>query len=322
MLQHCEYQLFLLEDNGRIIGRIAAFVNRVANEHWLDKIGFFGHYECIEDNQAASLLLNTAEQWLRDKGMRIMRGPWSFVTQDFGWIVEGFDLPPIVLSSYNHDFYIEQLLQSGFNKIKDMLVYSCDVSKGYVIPNRFLNLTERIASRYRVRVRQLNMKNLVEDATTIVRITNESLSDNWGFYPVDENEAEDMAADLKSIIHPEAVIFAEIDDRPIGYLLTIPDVNHLLKGLNGWLLPTGIFRFLLGLKKLKRYRIWAMGIVPEYQKKGISILLFQKLNEALASKNVYVEANYVLEDNHLMNNALKQLQFDMVKKYRVYDKEL
>ena len=321
-LQHCEYQLFILEDNGRVIGRIAAFVNHVANEHWQDKIGFFGHYECIDDNQAASLLLNTAEEWLRDKDMRIMRGPWSFVSQDFGWIVEGFDLPPVVLSSYNHDYYNDQLLHYGFSKAKDMLVYNCDISKGYVIPNRFIDFTERIARRYHVTVRPLDMKNLVKDATTIVRITNQSLGDNWGFYPVDESEAEDMAADLKSVIHPEAVLIAEIDEEPIGYLLAIPDVNYLLKNLNGRLLPTGIFKLLFGLKKLKRYRIWAMGVLPEYQQKGISVLLFKKLNEALAPRNVYVEANYVLEDNHLMNNALDQLKFNLVKKYRVYDKEL
>ena len=251
-----------------------------------------------------------------------MRGPWSFVTQDFGWIIEGFDLPPVVLSSYNHTYYNDQLLQNGFSKVKDMLVYNCDVSKGYIIPDRFISFTERIAKRYKVSVRPIDMKNLVKDATTIVQITNQSLGDNWGFYPVDESEAEDMATDLKSIIHPEAVLIAEIDGNPIGYLLAIPDVNYLLKELNGRLLPAGIFKLIFGLKKLRRYRIWAMGVLPEYQQKGISVLLFKKLNEVLAPRYVYVEANYVLEDNHLMNNALNQLKFNLVKKYRVYDKEL
>lgn len=251
-----------------------------------------------------------------------MRGPWNFVSQDFGWIVEGFELPPVVLSSYNYEYYNSQVLNYGFRKVKDMLVYNCDVSKGYVIPDRFINFTERIEKRYKVSVRPIDMKNLINDATAIVRITNESLTDNWGFYPVDESEAGDMAADLKSIIHPEAVLIAEIDNKPIGYLLAIPDVNHLLKGLNGRLLPSGIFKLIFGLKKLKRYRIWAMGVLPEYQQKGISVLLFKKLNEALAHQNVYVEANYVLDDNHLMNNALEQLKFDLVKKYRVYDKIL
>lgn len=322
MLQHCEYQLFLLEDNGKIIGRIAAFINHIANKHWHDKIGFFGHYECINSYQAAVLLLSAAENWLKEKGMYLMRGPWSFVTQDFGWIVDGFDLPPVVLSSYNHAYYNNHLMIYGFKKSKDLLVYSCDVSKGYVIPDRFITFNKHIEERYDVHVRIINMKNLEYDVETIVRITNESLSMNWGFYPIEDDEVDDIVADLKSIIHPEGVLIAEVKGRPIGYLLAIPDINDILKGLNGRLLPIGIFKLLFGIKKLKRYRIWAMGIYHEYQQKGISILMFQKLNEALAPQKVYVEANYVLEDNHLMNNALKQLKFDLVKKYRVYDKLL
>ncbi|MBN1406311.1 MAG: GNAT family N-acetyltransferase [Calditrichaceae bacterium] len=322
MLQHCDYQLFLLEDNDKTIGRIAAFVNHAANIHWHDKIGFFGHYECINSYKAAALLFSTAENWLKEKGMDLMRGPWSFVTQDFGWIVDGFKLPPVVLSSYNHPYYNNHLKIYGFKKSKDLLVYNCDVYKGYVIPDRFITFNKHIEKRYDISVRPINVKKLKYDVETIVRITNESLSSNWGFYPIENDEVEDIIKDLKPIIHPEAILIAENKGRPIGYLLAIPDINHLFPGLSGRLFPIGIFRLLFGIKKINRYRIWAMGIYREYQQKGISVLLFQKLNEALAVKKVYVEANYVLEDNHLMNNALRQLQFNLVKKYRVYDKEL
>jgi GNAT superfamily N-acetyltransferase len=321
-LQHCEYALFLLLEGKRVIGRIAAFVNHVANEYWQEQIGFFGHYECIDDRDAALLLLKKAEDWLRDRKMRTMRGPWNFVSQDFGLIVEGYELAPTVLSSWNPLYYNKQLLQFGLNKARDMLVYSCDISRGYLIPQRFVDFTERIAERYRVRIRPLDMKNLLRDARTIVRLTNISLSRNWGFYPIAEEEAEDIAADLKPIVHPEAVLIAEIDGKPIGYILAIPDVNHLLKKSHGRLGPLTLLRLLVGIKSLNRYRIWAMGIVPEYQKKGISILLFKRLNEVLAPRRVYVEANWVLEDNALMNNALRQLQFDLVKRYRVYEKKL
>lgn len=124
------------------------------------------------------------------------------------------------------------------------------------------------------------------------------------------------------VIHPEVVLIAEVDGEPIGYLLTLPDVNDILKDMNGRLLPFGIFKLLRGLKKLRRYRIWALGLLEPYQKKGISVLMFRRLNDILAPKKAYVEANWVLEDNALMNNALKQLEFDMVKKYRIYEKVL
>ena len=322
VLNHCEYQHFLLYNNDEISGRIIAYINHVANKYWNEKIGFFGHYECISDQRASSLLLETAEQWLLARDIETMRGQWNFVSQDIGFIYEGFDIPPVILSSYNQPYYNDQMVEFGMKKAKDLLVYSCDISKGYKIPDRFLTFTDRIAKRYRVKIRAINMKNLVEDARIILKLTNESIADNWGFYPVDETEAKQIAADLKMIVHPEVVLIAEVDDEPIGFLIALPDVNYILKDMNGRLFPFGIFKLLRGIKKLRRYRIWALGILPSYQKKGISVLMFRRLNDILKDKGVYVEANWVLEDNALMNNALIQLKFDQVKKYRIYEKQI
>ena len=321
-LNHCEYQPFLLYRNNEIIGRIVVYVNHVANKYWNEKIGFFGHYECIKDQRATSLLLETAEKWLLDRGIEIMRGQWNFISQDIGFIYEGFDIPPIILSSYNPTYYNDQMVEYGMQKVRDLLVYSCDMTKGYKIPDRFLTFTDRIAERYRVTVRAINMKNLIEDARIIVRLTNESIADNWGFYPVDEIEANQIAADLKMIVHPEVVLIAEVDGEPIGFIIALPDINHILKDMNGRLFPFGIFKLLRGIKKIKRYRIWALGLLPPFQKKGISVLMFRRLNDILGDKAVYVEANWVLEDNVLMNNALIQLNFDLVKKYRIYEKPI
>jgi len=130
VLQHCEYRFFLLYDNEKIIGRIAAFVNHVANDYWKEKIGFFGHYECIHDQNSSSILLQTAEDWLRQRGIEKMRGQWNFVSQDIGFISEGFDIPPIVLSTYNPPYYNDQVIAFGMKKAKDLLVYSCDLAKG------------------------------------------------------------------------------------------------------------------------------------------------------------------------------------------------
>jgi GNAT superfamily N-acetyltransferase len=266
------------------------------------------------------MLLETAEKWLKEQGMHAMRGQWNLVSQDIGFVYQGFDQPPTILSSYNFPYYNDQVVRYGMKKVKDLLVYRCDCSKNYRIPERFLRYTDKIARRFRVTVRPINMKKLVEDAGIIVRLTNESLKDNWGYYPVDEAEAGQIAADLKTIIHPEVVLIAEVDGEPIGYILTVPDVNHILKGMNGRLFPLGIFRLLKGIKKLNRYRIWAMGILPPYQRKGISVLMFRRLNDILAPRGSYVEVNWVLEDNALMNNALIKLKLDPVKKYRIYEK--
>ena len=322
MLKHCEYQLFLLTDGNQIIGRIAVYVNQHFNEYWQASVGFWGHYECIDDSSAADELFRSAENWLQKKKMRSMRGPWNFISQDFGFIIEGYDLDPVILSSYNPPYYNSQAEKYGMKKSKDLYVYNCDVSKGYVIPERFLKMTDTIARRYRVNVRSIDMKHLLQDVKSIVQLSNESLAGNWGYYPIELSEAENIAADLKMIIHPQAILIAEVDQKPIGYVIALPDVNQILKKMRGRLFPTGLFKLLFGIKKLNRYRVWAMGIANSYQRKGISVLLFRRLNDLLAPRKVYVEANYVLEDNHLMNNALIQLKFDLVKKYRVYDKEI
>lgn len=322
VLRDADYRFFLLRENGKILGRIAAWINPIANAYWKEDIGFFGYYECINDMAAAGMLLEAAEQWLKERGIHRMRGQWNFETQDMGFIYEGFDLPPVILSSYNYPYYNEHMRHFGFKKIKDLLVFNADVEGGYQVPRRFIRLTDRIAQRFKVSVRQLDMKRLVEEALLIVRLTNASLRNNWGFYPVDESEAEQLAKDLKSIIQPEGILFAEVEGRAIGYIIALPDVNHLLRGLNGHLFPLGAVRLLRGIKRLNRYRIWALGILDEYQKKGISALLFRYLNDSLAHKKPYVEANWVLEGNTLMNNTMKQLDFNMVKRYRIYEKDI
>ena len=122
ILQHCDYQLFILKEDQQVIGRVAVYINRHYNQHWQEKVGFFGHYECIDKLSASQMLLNTAQIWLQERGMTLMRGPWNFVSQDFGFIVDGFELSPVILSSYNPPYYIDQMKQFKMTKAKDLLV--------------------------------------------------------------------------------------------------------------------------------------------------------------------------------------------------------
>jgi hypothetical protein len=322
LFKHCEYQLFLLSDQNQIIGRIAVFIDLALNAYWNERTGLFGSYECVANQTAANLLLQTAEDWLRTRQMETIRGPWSFVSQEWGFTAEGFKLPPVIMSPFNPAYYNQQVQEFGMSKIKDLLVYNCDLQNGYKMPERFFKYIQKIENRYQVRVRPICLKKMEDEVRTIVRLTNASLAHNWGFTPISESEAKEIAVDLRQIVHPEAVLFAEVADEPIGFLICLPDINSILKNLNGRLFPFGIFKLMTGIRKLNRYRIWALGIIPKYQQKGITILLFHKLHEALFSKKPYLEANYVLEDNHLMNNALQQLEFELVKKYRIYEKKI
>lgn len=323
MLEHCDYQLLLLRDGKKTIGRIGALIDHLAVEHWQEKVGLFAYYECPDDPKASEFLLNAAGDWLKARGMTAMRGPWSFVSQEWGAVVEGFQPEPVIMSPYNPPYYNDHFTRLGLKKIKDLLVYYIDAREGYQIPERILTLTDKVAARYGVRVRSIDMRNFEDEVQTFIELSNQSLSDNWGYSPVTDEEAKAMAHDLKSVLHPKAVVFAvDNQDRPIGFAVALPDVNRLLKGLNGRLFPRGILRLLFGLPRLKQYRMFALGVIPEYHGRGIDSLIYRALYESCFSPDLRMEINYILEDNHPMNNAVKKLGAKPLRRYRVYEKTL
>jgi GNAT superfamily N-acetyltransferase len=322
-LDHCEYALFMLEDEGKIIGRIAAFIDNLALETWKEPIGLFGYYECINDKTASAMLLSCASDWLINKGMKIIRGPWSFVSQEWGLVIEGFTPSPVVMAPYNPPYYVSHMTSFDLKKVKDLLVYYISAKEGYIIPDRIMKLTDDVVKRYGVKVRQVDMKNYGNDVQKVIDLSNKSLIDNWGYTSVTKAEAEAVARDLKPIIQPKGVLFAEdANGRPIGYVITLPDVNKLLKGLNGRLFPFGWFKLITGLPKLQSYRLFALGVVPEYHGKGIDSLLYRALYESLYTSDTWLEINYVLEDNAPMNNAINKLNAKPLRRYRVFQKEL
>jgi ribosomal protein S18 acetylase RimI-like enzyme len=323
MLDHCDYDLFLLIDDGRVIGRVSAFVDSLAVKHWGAPIGLFGSYECVDDPQASRLLLGMARDRLHERGMARMRGPWSFASQEWGLVIEGYQPPPVIMAPYNPPYYNRQLADFGFKKAKDLVVYYADVSEGYRVPDRYLTLTDRVQERYGISMRSLDKSRFEEEILTLVSVINRSIADNWGFYPVTRAEALAIAHDLKPIVHVDAVLIAEgPDGAVIGFSVPLPDVNVLLRGLNGRLLPFGWLKLLWGLPRLRAYRLWALGVVPEYHGKGIDALLYRRTHEVLSPRRARVEVNYVLEDNLPMNNALRKLGVKNLRRYRVYEMPL
>jgi len=323
MLTHCETQLFLLKKGKEVIGRCSAFIDHLAVEHWGEPIGLFGSFECIENEQAAQLLLEAAQDWLKAHGMTAMRGPWSFASQEWGLEIEGGERPPVILAPHNPPYYADYFTKFGLNKAIDLIAYLADMKDGYRLPERYLKLTDRISDRFGVTVRPVDMNHLEKEVMTIVELSNRSISDNWGYYPVTADEARAMAHDLRQIVNPEALLIAQdAEGNPIGFGLSLPDVNTLLKGGNGRLFPFGWLKLLLGLKKIRQYRMWALGVVPEYQGKAIDTLLYKATHDALKDSQVCMEINYVLENNHRMNNALLKMQVKPIRRYRVYEKTI
>jgi len=223
---------------------------------------------------------------------------------------------------YNPPYYNRQVTDFGMRKAKDLLVFYGDAGAGYTMPERFGRLFDRIAERYHITIRAADLRHLERDAAIMIDIMNKSIVYNWGSYPVTEEEAIRLARDLKQIVDPSVVLIAEVDGKPIGFLIGLPDINVLLKGLNGHLFPIGVFRFLFGLKKIRRYRLWALGVLPEYHGRGIDSLLFWRVYQSLGPRKAYAEINYVLEDNVKMLNPLVKAGFTHIKTYRVYTTEI
>jgi ribosomal protein S18 acetylase RimI-like enzyme len=164
------------------------------------------------------------------------------------------------------------------------------------------------------------MKRYDEEVKIIIELSNASIIDNWGYSPVTEAEVQAMARDMRPIIQPKGVLFAEDKDgRPIGFAIVLPDINTLLKGLNGRMFPFGFIKLLTGIPRLRRYRMFALGVIPEYQGKAVDSLLYRALYESLYAPDVWLEINYVLEDNWPMINAIKKLGAVPMRRYRVYE---
>jgi hypothetical protein len=323
IFQFTEVIYFLARDQkGDVVGRVTAHVNQRHNQHSGEKTGFFGFFECIEDQAAASALMGAAEEALRDRGMKVIRGPFNFSTnEECGFLVKGFDRQPSLMMPYTKPYYPDLMTRLGYSKAKDLLAYEYEYQG--TIPDHLVRFNERIRERKKVVVRPINMKRFVEDVETIFRIYNDAWSKNWGFVPVTEEEFRATAKDLKPIVDPSIVLIAEKEGRPVGFIVTLPDYNLLLKKMNGRLFPLGFLHMLFGRKSIRRVRTLLMGVVAEHRLSGIDALLVYDTFEKGVSKGYHSgEMSWVLEDNVLMRRPLERMRASVGKVYRIYEKAL
>jgi GNAT superfamily N-acetyltransferase len=255
--------------------------------------------------------------------MKRLRGPLHQFGEMWGLQIDAFDRPPVFMSPYNHPYYPGFMEDFGLRKAKDLLVYEADRAHGYEIPERFRRFTETFLKRHpRFTLRRFNPSRLMEDAVHINTINNEAVTGNWGFVPYDEAEFKDMVKALKILIDPDAIWFVMDNGKPVGFCLGFPDVNVISRRTNGRLFPTGFLHVLLGRKKIKNYRLFGLAVLPPYHGLGLDVLLYLHLAQALSPKGIRLEANYILEDNFKIRNALEKLKLKRVKTYRVYEKEI
>jgi GNAT superfamily N-acetyltransferase len=323
IFQFTEVVYFVARDEkGEVVGRVTAHINERHNRHAGEKTGFFGFFESIEDQSVASALMAAAEDALRARGMKVIRGPFNFSTnEECGFLVQGFDRPPSLMMPYTKPYYPDVMTRLGYSKAKDLLAYEYEYQGN--IPDHLVRFSQRIRERKQIVIRSINMQRFVEDVETIFRIYNAAWSQNWGFVPVTEEEFRSTAKDLRSIVDPSIVLIAEKEGRPVGFSVTLPDYNVLLKKMHGRLFPFGFLHLLFGRKSIRRVRTLLLGVVAEYRLSGIdALLIYDNFERGLPKGYRAGEMSWILEDNVLMRKPLERMGAHVGKVYRIYEKAL
>lgn len=319
--QHAEARYFVGRAGGRTVGRIAAIKNDAHTREHGDKVGFFGFFECIDDQRVADALFAAAAEWLRSKGCDTMRGPMSpSVNDECGLLVDGFTTPPVLMMPHNPLYYVPLVERAGFTKAKDLICYQ---STGTEMPERLVRATRVVAARKGITLRPLDMKRFRDEVELVKQLYNAAWEKNWGFVPLTNAEIDHLAKQLKPVVVPDLVCFAEHDGQTIGFAVALPDLNVALKrNPSGRLFP-GLLKVLWAARKITRVRILLLGALPQYRGTGVDALMYAWIWEKGCAKGYnWGEAGWILEDNAAMTNAIQRIGFVPYKTYRVYDRLL
>ena len=323
--RHAEAEYFLARRDGRTVGRISAQVDERFNEFQDNDWGQFGFFECEDDPEAAAALLSAAEGWLRERRRDHVIGPLDFSTNhECGLLVDGFDRAPQILENWHHPYYGGLIESAGYAKAMDLYKWSLHVEgRSEVMPVLF-ELADKLESEHGITIRGMRKNDLHNEIDRFMEIYNAAWERNWGFVPLTEEEIRAYAKDLKPVLDPNWAMVAETrDGETVGVALTLPDYNQVLKRLNGRLLPFGWLTALRTRRKIDAVRVFALGVKPEYQHTGVAAGLYKRhYDMAAATPQKGGETGWILEVNKPMNRGMEAMGGEIVKRYRIYGKDL
>jgi GNAT superfamily N-acetyltransferase len=323
--EYAEIQPFLARRDGRVVGTITALrSSRYGEFHAAERgVGFFGLYECEPDPEASLALCSAAADWLRARGMSVMRGPANFTTNDvLGLLVEGFDDDPAILMPYNPPYYAEQFAAFGLSKVKDLFALELRADE---YAGQLDGPAEKLLARGRVAVRQVDLRHWREELEFVRRCYNEAWARNWGFVPWTDRELAAIAKELKPLIDPRLALVGEVDGEQAAISIAVPDANEALKLAQGRLFPLGLAKILWRVKVAgcRRMRVMALGVLPKYRRLGLDGLLVQRIiRNGIPLGYERAEAGWILEDNEAMLRLIERIHARRTKVYRVFDKAL
>lgn len=322
---HAPHQLFIARRDSEPVGTIGAVVDDNHNRAHHEQTGFFGFFESVNEPEVAAALMRAAEDWILDQGMNLVRGPFNFsVNQECGLLVEGFDEPPMVMMTYNPDYYEGLILGCGYRQSKDLLAYIGDLQELWDnAPRSLFRIAEMVKKREGIRVRRLNRWRMNQENLRIQEVYNRSFGKQWGFVSMNRKECDHFSDNLKWLADPDLIYIAENQaGEPVGVSLALPDLHQALRWSGGGnLLPLGLARFLWYRRKINQIRLVAMGIVEEHRRRGIDAVFWvETARAALKKGHKRLECSWVMEENDMMNSLGRTLRGRIYKRYRIFER--
>jgi GNAT superfamily N-acetyltransferase len=324
--EHAEAEYFLAERDGEVVGRVSAQVDERWDEYQGGSDGMFGFYEVDDDPEVPRALLDAASEWVAGKGRERLIGPMDFTTNDeCGLLIEGYDEPSMILEPWHPPYYRAQIEGEGFEKLMDLLMWELWLGK-LKQGDSFAPLIHAAAKKSReegVVVRKMRKRDLEAEIARFMEVYNAAWGPNWGFVPITEAEVAFQAKNLKPILSEHWAMIAERDGEVVGAALTLPDIDQVLKKMNGRLFPFGWWHFLWGRRRIDRLRVFALGVKPEYQHLGVAAALYEQ--HVASAAEVGPEGGHmgwILETNEAMNRAMEGMGGRVVQRYRLYQKAL
>lgn len=325
---HAEGVMITAHHNGKCVGRATAQVDREHLARHQDDAGFFGWLDTVDDPAVAKLLLGRCEAWLSGKGMRVMRGPFSFnINEESGCLVEGFDTPPMLYMAHHRAYQGGLIEAAGLEKVKDLYAWKYVVGHG--IPKRAERAVEEIRQLPEVTSRTMDLGHMERDVRIAMDIFNDAWSENWGFVPLTEPELRKMAQDFKLLLVPDLTQIVSVDGEPVGMCVAVPNLNEAIADLNGKLFPVGLPKLLyrLKVKGTRSARLVLLGIrkklrnVRKYA--ALSAYMYSHINEQGKKRGISdAELSWTLEDNGPVNAGIRLMGGQIYKRYRVYEKAI
>jgi hypothetical protein len=325
--EHAEAMYFVAERDGELVGRVTAQIDHEHQKRYSDAAGFFGFLDTVDDPAVVLALLDAAAAWLRERGMKTMRGPVSMsINEELGLLVEGFDTPPMVMMPHHRPYQGGLVDAAGLAKLKDFYAWRYEVGH---VPARAQKAHDEVMKEPGLKIRTVDLKHAERDVRIVMDVFNDAWHENWGFVPMTEGELAKTAQDFKLILDPHLALIAEVDGEPAAISIALPNLNEAIRGLDGKLLPFGFAKLLWRLKvqRLKSGRLALLGIRKKFrtQKKwaALSIALYVEMNARARDRGMqYGELSWTLEDNAPVNVAIKAMGGKIYKRYRVYEKAL